>query len=167
MLCVTQEWDVSIDYGGWRSDSDYVDGATCVMCKDEEGYYVNLDYVRQCVPFLEKELQKSAEWCMESYGEVPNHKESAMRRVATLENKIIDMVWNLIDSHHTDDTMLEIDTLEHTVYPVPLEGEHEGYGGIIRFIPTADLLKTASDGSLETDLDKIKQLAAEIDKAEW
>lgn len=167
MLCISQEWDISVDYGGWRSDSDYVDTATCVTCKDDEGFYLDPDYIMQCVPFIEKELKDKAERCMEHYGNIPSHKDQTLHRRTTLETQILEALWDVINAGRIDDAMLEIDTLEQSVYPMPSDAPKEEYGGIIRYVPVREYIVSDKYGNPDTDLDKIKLLAEEIDKAEW
>lgn len=161
-LCITQEWEISVDYGGWRCDSDFVDTCLCVMCRDDEGFYINLDYVNQCVPFIEEKLKEYAEWCKEEYGEVPSHREQSFRRVVTLENEIISVLLALIDKGQVSGVNLEIDTFEQTVYPVPAENEMEDYGGIILFVPVETLIKKGPDGVYEVDLDKVSELSSKV-----
>lgn len=166
-LCITQDWDISLDFGGWRSDSDFVNSVVCVMCKDDIGFYADHDYVLQCVPFIEASLKEAAEWCIEEYGTVPDHKEQEADRNLNIGCKIVDLMHQVIETDCVTDTLLEIDTITHEVYLVPTIGDHEDYGGIIRFVSPKELLSTSPNGEFELNIEKIDKLIDEINHPNW
>ncbi len=155
LICITQDWRVRVDFGGWNSDSDYRDMATCVMCRDEEGWYLSLDYVEQCVPFIENELKDRADKCKKMYGEVPDHHEADTQRVVAAEMELLSILSDpAMREFGFDDVLIAMDTIEHTIYPMPANMEHDDYGGIIQYIPANTLV--SEDGTI--DLDRVKKL---------
>lgn len=162
MLCITQEWEISIDYGGHRCDSDYVDSVSCVMCCDDEGWFADRDYIRQCVPYLEKELKQSADFCMEMYGEIPSHKELHNNRVSNLQLEIQSVAYMILDSGAQDSAVVAVDTITQEVYAWPTEAGLETYGGIIHFFSIADLSEKGADGSFEISIDKIEAIVKKL-----
>lgn len=155
LICITQDWKVRVDFGGWVSTSDYRDSALCVMCRDEIGFYISLDYVEQCVPFIEEALRERAEECREMYGYVPDHQEAQNRRLFEAEMELLSILSDdALKSYGINNVVIAIDTIEGSIYPVPSDEEHEDYGGIIQYVPANTLI--SRDG--EIDLDKIKFL---------
>lgn len=155
LILITQDWRVRVDFGGMVMDSDYRDTALCVMCHDEEGYYIDLDYVEQCVPYLEEELRKIADECMTMYGEVPDHHQRETQRVFTVEMQFMEILSDdTMKSIGFDNILIAFDTIEESVYPIPADMEHEDYDGIIQYIPADTLV----DKSGAIDVDKIKGL---------
>lgn len=162
MLCITQEWDISIDYGGHRCDSDFVHFADCVMCLDDEGWYPDRDYMRQCVPYLEAELREAADLCMEMYGEVSSHRELHNNRASTLQFAIQNVAYAILDSGKEKDIVIAVDTITQDVYGWPLSEGRETYGGIIQFYSIADLAEKGADGTLEISIDKIESIVRKL-----
>ncbi len=155
LICITQDWRVRVDFGGWNCASDYRDDALCVMCRDEEGVYINLEYVEQCVPFIEKKLKELADDCMEIYGEVPDHHEQDNNRVFTAEMELLSILSDpTIKEFGFGNVLIAMDTMEGSIYPIPSYMEHDDYGGIIQYVPAATLV--GKDGSIEVD--KVKAL---------
>lgn len=155
LICITQDWRVRTDYGGWNSDSDFRESVLCVMCRDEEGFYLDLDYVEQCVPYIENELRENAEKCMEMYGEVPDHHEEEKKRVVTAEMALLSLLSddNLREFGYNN-VLIAMDTIEGSIYPIPADMDHDDYGGIIDYIPANTLVN--EDGSIKVD--KVKKL---------
>ena len=162
MLCITQEWDISIDYGGHRCDSDFVEFADCVMCLDDEGWFADRDYMRQCVPHLEAKLRDAAEFCMEMHGEVANHRELHNNRVSNMQFAIQSTAYSILDSGEENDVVVAIDTITQEVYGWPVSAGCETYGGIIQFYSIADLAEKGGDGSLEISTDKIESIVKKL-----
>lgn len=155
LICITQDWNVRVDFGGWVSDSDYRDSALCVMCRDDIGFYISLDYVEQCVPFIEKELREIATECNEMYGRVPDHQEDENRRVIEAEMKLLSILSDdTLKSNGLNNVLIAIDTIECSIYPVASDEKYEDYGGIIQYVPANTLL--SNDG--EIIIDNIKSL---------
>ena len=158
LICITQDWRVRVDFGGWNSDSDYRDTALCVMAHDDEGFYLDLEYMEQCVPFIEDKLKEAAEWCMEMYGEVPDHHEDDMKRVTEMEMNIISILSDEdLKELGAENVLIAYDTIEQSVYPIPVDVEHDDYGGIIKYIPATEFI--GNDGAIEVD--KIKDFVKE------
>ncbi len=150
LICITQDWRVRVDFGGWNTDSDFRDVALCVMCQDEEGWYISLDYVEQCIPFIEKELSTLAESCIEMYGKVPNHHEEDMKMVLDAEMELLSILSDeTMKEFGFENILIAMDTCEGSIYPLPDYVEHDDYGGIISYISAASLVK--EDGTIEVD----------------
>lgn len=162
MLCITQEWDISVDLGGYRCDSDFVDSVNCVMCHDEEGWYADREYMRQCVPYLEKELKESADFCLEMDGEIPSHRDCHNDRVATMQLNIMSVACMIMESREQDDVVIAVDTITQEVYGWPVSAGCETYGGIIQFYSVADLSEKAPDGTLGISINKIESVVKQL-----
>lgn len=159
LIGITQDWDVRVDFGGWVADSDYRDTALCVMCRDEEGFYISLDYVEQCVPFIEAALKELAEHCVEMYGEVPDHRELENQRASQTETKLLSILSDeTLREFEPSDVLIAIDTIEESIYPIPADMEHDDYGGIIQYVRADTLLN--QDGSI--NVGEVKALVNRI-----
>lgn len=159
LICITQDWRVRVDFGGWVSGSDFRESALCVMCHDDEGCYIDLEYVEQCVPFIEDVLKEIAEHCMTTYGEVPDHHEGENKRVLEAEMKILSILSDeTIRNFGYGNVLIAIDTIEESIYPIPADIEHDDYGGIIIYVGADTLVE--KDGSIEVD--KVKALVNRI-----
>lgn len=155
LICITQDWRVRVDFGGWNSDSDFRDSAFCLMCKDEEGFYLSLDYVEQCVPFIEKELKEIAESCREMYGEVPYHHEADKKRTLAAEMELLSILSDdNLRSVGFHNVLIAMDAFEGSIYPIPASMDHDDYGGIIEYVPAESLVN--EEGIVEVD--KVKEL---------
>lgn len=159
LICITQDWRVRVDFGGWNCDSDYRDVALCVMCRDEEGWFLSLEYVGQCIPFIEKKLKENAERCMEMYGEVPDHHEHDIKRVLDAEMELLSILSDEeMKEYGFQNVLIAMDTFEGSIYPIPVDADHDDYGGIINYVPADTLLK--GDGAI--DVDKVKELVRDF-----
>ena len=161
-MVITQDWKVKFDYGGWRSDSDYVGNAYEVMQQDEEGAYYNWDYILSVVPKIQKALDSNAEHCMEAYGSVPNHDDMEFSHVTDNVMTIITLLQTAISEQQLEGWVLEIDTPVEDIYLVKEEMRSPSYGGLILHYDPMKFIKIAPNGEMTIDTEKVRELSDRI-----
>lgn len=120
-ICISQDWDISIDFGGWRKDTDIIRSALCLMCLDEETgeFYLDEDYVMQCIPYLENELEDISDKYLYRNGEIVEKNRTKKEIRWALIWEFSDLVWDFIQKKSPEDTLIAINTNDFTVYSVP------------------------------------------------
>lgn len=161
-MVITQDWKVKFDYGGWRSDSDYVGNAFVLMEQDDEGTYFNLESILSKIPEIQKALDRQAEFCMEEYGAVPSHADMEFNHVADNVATITSLLQSAIDKQELKGWVLEIDTPAEDIYLVKEEMRSPSYGGLILHYDPMKFIKTASNGEMMVDTDKVRELSDRI-----
>lgn len=161
-MVITQDWTVKFDYGGWRSDSDYVGNSFELMEQDDEGSYFNLETILNKIPEIQKALDRQAEFCMEEYGAVPSHADMEFNHVADNVATISSLLQTAIDRHELKGWVLEIDTPADDIYLVKEEMRSPSYGGLILHYDPMKFIKIASNGEMTVDADKVRELAVRI-----
>ena len=105
-ICITQNWKISVDFGGWRNDSDIIRSALCVMCQDEETgqFYLDKDYLMQCIPYLEDELA--------DYAEEEDEEKGLTKRDGRfdIEYNFSNAVRSYLDKNCPENTLITLDT---------------------------------------------------------
>lgn len=165
MLRISQSWEVSCDYGGWRSDSDFVVNSAFVLKTiEEEGRQwdiLDLDYILEKIPEIQKSLDESSEWCEEEYGEVTNHEEIIFEKETEIYQDLMQLMDNALDMPDIKDWILEVDTPVGDVYLVKREARSPSYGGIIWHFELDRFIKDSPDGRL-VDEDALLDTAKKI-----
>ena len=96
-IVITQEWKVECNYGGWCSDSDYVNTVTSIMGQDDEGYYYDVVFIKGKIPEIQKSLDEAAKWCEEEYGEVPRHDDLIFNHVTDYYSIISQLIEEAVE----------------------------------------------------------------------
>lgn len=161
-LVVTQEWTIKFDYGGWRSDSDYVGNALELMVKDDEGFYFNLESIRAKIPEIQKALDTMADFCMEEYGKIPSHADMEFTHITNYVLNISSLLQNAIKENKLKGWVLEIDTPAEDLYLVKEEMRSPSYEGLILHYNPMKFIKTTPKGAMMVDDDKVRELAVRI-----
>lgn len=161
-MVITQDWTVKFDYGGWRSDSDYVGNSFELMEQDDEGTYFNLETILNKIPEIQKALDRHAESCLEEYGAVPSHADMEFNHVADNVATITALLQSAIDKQELEGWVLEIDTPAEDIYLVKEEMRSPSYGGLILHYDPVQFIKTASNGEITIDTDKVRELSDRI-----
>ena len=161
-MVITQNWTVKFDYGGWRSDSDYVGNSFILMEEDDEGPYFSLGSILSTIPEIQKVLDRQAEFCMEEYGTVPSHADMEFNHVADNVATITSLLQSAIDMQELKGWVLEIDTPDEDIYLVKKEMRSPSYGGLILHYDPMKFIKIASNGEMTVDADMVRELAVRI-----
>ena len=161
-MVITQDWTVKFDYGGWRSDSDYVGNAFELMEQDDEGTYFNLESILSKIPDIQKAIDRQAEFCMEEYGAVPSHADMEFNHVADNVAIITSLLQSAIDKQELKGWVLEIDTPAEDIYLVKEEMRSPSFGGLILHYDPMKFIKTASNGEMMVDADKVREFSDRI-----
>lgn len=129
-ICISQDWEISIDFGGWRKDTDIVKSALCLMCQDEGTgrFYLDEDYVMQCIPYLENELEDISDNYLYRNGVIVDKNRTKKEIRWELELDFSDIVRDFIEKKCPEDTLIAVNTHDFTLYSVPgnLEMSDEG-----------------------------------------
>lgn len=162
-MVITQDWKVSFDYGGWRSDSDYVCNVTSIMRRDEDGQDVfDLEYITSKVPEIQKSLDESAEYCEEQYGTLPSHDDMEFAYVTNYVIMISGLIESAIENNQLKGWILEIDTPIGDTYLVKEEMRSPSYGGLILHYDPMKFVNVSDKGEMSVDLAKVQELADRI-----
>lgn len=161
-MVITQDWTVKFDYGGWRSDSDYVTNAVAIMEKDEEGMYCSLESILSKIPKIQKALDSQADYCMEEYGNIPSHADMELNHVTNSFLAISSLLESAIEKHQLKGWVIEIDTPADDIYLAKEEVRSPSYGGLILHYDPMKFIKTTADGEMTVDNDKVRELAVRI-----
>lgn len=161
-MVITQDWKVKFDYGGWRSDSDYLGSALEVMEKDDKGFYFNFESLLSKIPQIQKAIDEQADFCMELYGAVPTHSDMEFNHVTDNVATITSLLQSAIEKHELKGWILEIDTPANEIYLVKEEMRSPSYEGLILHYDPMKFIKIASNGEMTVDSDKVRELSDRI-----
>lgn len=161
-MVITQNWAVKFDYGGWRSDSDYVGNSFILMEEDDEGPYFSLGSILSKIPEIQKVLDRQADFCLEEYGAIPSHEDMEFNQVTDNMTTITSLLQSAIDMQELKGWVLEIDTPEEDIYLVKEEMRSPSYGGLILHYDPMKFIKIASNGEMTVDADKVRELSDRI-----
>ena len=160
LICITQEWKVKCDFGGFRADSDFVDSAQFLIeGKDDNGivsFDLNLDFIKSKIPEIQKSLDESAAWCEKEYGKVPRHDEMIFNHVSHYFEIISALLEQALEKDDFKDWILEIDIPVQDAYLVKREMHSPGYGGLIKHFEISTFFR---ENSQEIDLSKVQELS--------
>ena len=165
-IVITQEWKVECNYGGWYSDSDYVNTVTSIMGQDDEGYYYDVDFIKTKIPEIQKSLDEAAKWCEEEYGEVPRHDDLIFNHVTDYYSIISQLIEEAVEKNELDGWILEIDLPIQDAYLVKREMRSPSYGGLIRHHEISEFLMETSEGK-KVNLSKVQELADSLVNDDW
>lgn len=165
-LVITQDWNVECNYGGWFSDSDYVNSVISMMDEDENGYFYNFDFIKSKVPEIQKYLDEAAERCVERYGEVPRHDDMIFDHVTDYYNLISELLEKAVEKDELEGWLLEIDLPVQDAYLVKREMRSPSYGGLIRHHEISEFLTDSSEGK-KVNLSKVQELANSLVNDVW
>ena len=162
LLRITQNWEVKITRGGYMNDTDFVDPILCVMSHGEEGFYIDLLFVEQCVPFIEAELKACGEMWDRGSKDTPTMRAQELNMITQIEMDMLALLASLDENYGYDRILIAIDTVIPEVYAWPIEEKAEEYGGLIRYFRADTLI--SSDGRI--DVDRVKKIVREVMEAE-
>ena len=157
LLRISQNWEVEITRGGHMMDTDFVNPILCIMCHEEEGYYIDYDYVKQCVPFIEGELEDIKQCVETQYDSFPSFREQEINRDANLEMDMLSLLASLDPKYGYERILIAIDRVVPEVYAWPIEEGTEEYGGLIKYYRADTLI--SPNGTI--DVDRVKEIVRE------
>ena len=120
-VCISQDWKISVDFGGWIKDTDIVRSALCLMCRDDETgrFYLDENYVMQCVPYFEDELEDMSDDYLYRNGKIVDKERTRQEIRWDMEWEFSHIVSDFIDKKCSEDTLIAINTDNLTVYSIP------------------------------------------------
>lgn len=157
LLRISGDWEVEITRGGRMMDTDFVSPILCIMCHDEDGYYIDYEYVEQCVPFIEKELEEIKKYGGTDYGSMPSFREQKNNSTTSLEMEMLSLLSSLDPKYGYERILIAIDRVVQEVYAWPIEEEANEYGGLIKYYRADTLI--SPNGTI--DVDRVKEIVKE------
>lgn len=117
-VCITQNWEISIDFGGWRHDTDIVRSALCLMCEDEVTgeFYLDEEYVKQCIPYLEDELRDLSDESIVIKNGNSEIRKSIKDIRFDMEWKFSKIVMDYLKNGCSKDSVIAIDPKKYSVF---------------------------------------------------
>ena len=74
-IVISQDWDVFLNNEVEPCDSDFTDYAVLFMEDYEaEEWVYSMDTIKDCIPYIDRELEDAKKFCLDHYGEVPTHE---------------------------------------------------------------------------------------------
>ena len=74
-IVISQDWDVFLNNKVEPCDSDFTDYAVLFMEDYEaEEWVYSMDTIKDCIPYIDRELEDAKKFCLDHYGEVPTHE---------------------------------------------------------------------------------------------
>lgn len=162
-IVITQDWDVFLDYKEEPCDSDFTDYAVLFMEDYEaEEWVYSMDTIKDCIHYIDRELEAAKMFCLDIYGEVPTHEKNLPRDLTYYMVHIFMNTAIALKESKIDDWILEIDLPISEIYLVKKEMRSPSYGGLILHYDPMKFIKTASNGEMMVDVDKVRELSDRI-----